>query len=192
VGDCEVCSHHYERIKEWFYGYRIELPAAEQRKLEEARQAAAEKELADSLARSIVYYLRRNDGLIKIGTTRSYKTRYRNLRSEHGELKLLLAHAGGPAEEAEIHRRHAADRTEGEWFRPSVTLLEAIRDHRRNFRSRSKHLPLGMVPLHTVSYLIRQARKLEEIKRARLERGATAAVSAARRQAKAAESKSVA
>jgi hypothetical protein len=176
-----VCPHHYERALRWFHDREVQLPAAEILKQENLRQAAMARARMAAEARSIVYYLRRRDGLIKIGTTTDYPVRLRNLRAEHGELKLLLAYAGTRAQETEAHKLFAADRAEGEWFRPSLTLLRFIQGQRRIARNRGNRLP-RQVPATVIYSLIKEAKRLDEIKRMRIEREARAA---ARRRAKA-------
>lgn len=108
------------------------LRSAEARKL--ALQEAhlyRERLKAEETARaenSRVYYVQReSDGLIKIGTSRTLADRLKNLRREHGPLRLIAAVGGSHAEEAALHRQFAELRTAGEWFRPGLPLLRHLR-----------------------------------------------------------------
>jgi hypothetical protein len=159
VGDSDLCPYHFGRALDWFYKRRIELPAERQREHEESlRQAAADRRLAAE-ARSIVYYLHRPaDGLIKIGTSTDHKARFSDLRREHGPLRLLLACPGGRKEEAEAHRRFAAARAAGEWFRPELPLLLEILSIRRARGYQQRRLPV-QVPLAGIRALIRATRE---------------------------------
>ena len=157
VGDSDLCPHHFGRALDWFYKRRIELPAERQCEHEESLRQAAEARRLAAEARSIVYYLRRADGLIKIGTSTSHQTRFADLRREHGELSLLLAYAGGYEQETEAHRRFAAARATGEWFRPTLRLLLEIQRLRRAADRRPNRLP-GQVPPAEIRALVRAAR----------------------------------
>jgi hypothetical protein len=157
IGDSEMCRHHYDRAMEWFYKRSIDLPRRYQRQLEdERRQVAADARLAAE-ARSIVYYLRRTDGLIKIGTSTTHRARFSSLRREHGELSLLLAYAGGYKEEADAHGRFAAARVTGEWFRPELPLLLTILRLRNATAGRESRLP-EQVPVAQIRALIKTTR----------------------------------
>lgn len=115
---------------------------AEQAKLDARKQRLDQRERKLEAARlrlqselrqdSVIYYLRRtSDGLIKIGTSRRFAARLNALRGEHGQLQLLLAHAGSYEREDELHGQFAALRVEGEWFRPEDVLLRWIISQRR-------------------------------------------------------------
>lgn len=67
----------------------------------------------------VVYFLRREDGLTKIGYTRHRDSRYSRLREEHGPLEILAELPGDQphALEAEMHEDFAQYRIEGEWFK---------------------------------------------------------------------------
>jgi hypothetical protein len=159
VGDSDLCPYHFGRALDWFYKRRIELPEKHQREHEESLRRAAEARRLAAEARSIVYYLHRPaDGLIKIGTSTDYKARFSVLRAEYGELRLLLACAGGRAEEAEAHRRFAAARAAGEWFRPELPLLLEILRIRRARGYQQRRLPV-QVPLAGIRALIKATRE---------------------------------
>jgi hypothetical protein len=159
IGDVDLCPHHFRRALDWFYKRRIELPKEHQREHEESLRQAAEARRLAAEARSIVYYLHRPaDGLIKIGTSTNHKARFSVLRAEYGELHLLLAYAGGRAEEAEAHRRFAAARAAGEWFRPELPLLLEILRIRRARGYQQRRLPV-QAPLAGIRALIKATRE---------------------------------
>lgn len=74
-----------------------------------------------------VYYVRRPDGRIKIGTTWDLQKRVSSFATVQ-RVELLAAHRGGRHAERGLHRRFSADRVEREWFEPSRALLRHI-DH---------------------------------------------------------------
>jgi len=99
------------------------------RQRERDAELDAAKAKADKLrARAAtVYYVRRGDGLVKIGYTgRDLRARLSQLRAEHGSLEVLATHRGGYVAEQANHRRFAALRVTGEWFRPEPALLAHI------------------------------------------------------------------
>jgi hypothetical protein len=158
VGDSDLCPHHFGRALDWFYKRRIELPEERQREHEESLRRAAEARRLAAEARSIVYYLHRPpNGLIKIGTSTDHKARFSSLRAEYGELRLLLAYAGGRKEEAAAHNRFAAARVEGEWFRPALPLLLEIQRLRRACDRQASRLP-EQVPVAEIRALVKAAR----------------------------------
>ncbi len=67
-----------------------------------------------------VYFAERG-GAIKIGFSATPAERARQLRAN-----LLATTDGGYGDEAQMHRRFAADRLDGEWFRPSSDLSAVI------------------------------------------------------------------
>jgi hypothetical protein len=86
-------------------------------------------------ASSSVYFLRREDGLIKIGHAHDVSRRRKQLAGPCGSrLTLLGAMKGGVGKETELHKRFGVFRERGEWFRPSLELLEFIE---RNTSSKS-------------------------------------------------------
>ena len=72
VGDSDLCPHHFGRALNWFYKRKIELPKERQHEHEESLRQAAEARRLAAEARSIVYFLRRADDLIKIGFSTNY------------------------------------------------------------------------------------------------------------------------
>lgn len=101
AGDVLLCDLHYRRTLIW-----------------------AEK--AARWSNSIVYYVRRPDGMIKIGTSRTADSRLGSISRAHGHLVLMAFHAGARAEEAAVHRTFKALHIGGEWHRPELPLLEHI------------------------------------------------------------------
>lgn len=84
---------------------------------DEARRAAEPHRL--------VYYVRRSDGAIKIGSTGDLTKRLRSLRLV-SPVEVLATHAGGYAAEKAMHRRFREHRLDGEWFAPAARLLDHI------------------------------------------------------------------
>jgi len=106
AADTFLCDCHYRRALKW---------------AEDAARCQAET----------VYYVQREDGLIKIGTSRTTASRLAYLAREYGPLSLMAFHGGGRQEEAAAHRAFKALRVEGEWFRPGLPLLEHIVEIRK-------------------------------------------------------------
>lgn len=75
----------------------------------------------------VVYYVRRASGDIKIGTTAGPALhRVAQLRRVHGDVDILATEPGGVDVEEHRHRQFAAERLDGEWFRPGAHLLAHI------------------------------------------------------------------
>jgi hypothetical protein len=76
----------------------------------------------------MIYFLRRADGAIKIGTTEKYFNRRSGLVKQHGDLELLGVMEGSRKEEQEIHNQFASARLSEklEWFEPRQDLLDYI------------------------------------------------------------------
>lgn len=95
-----------------------------------AREVEKERIRAEEAARaevSVVYFVRReSDGLIKIGTSRSVANRLASIKRKRGPLMLITTTGGDHKRETEFHRKFAALRVEGEWFRPELPLLECV------------------------------------------------------------------
>lgn len=103
--------------------------AQEQEEHEAARLAACESAARARRERErerLVYYVRRPDGAIKIGTTWNLKTRMQAFRNVTA-VELLASHSGGQVAEAALHRRFKHLRLDGEWFDPGEDLLAHIR-----------------------------------------------------------------
>ncbi len=65
---------------------------------------------------SVVYFLRRSDGAVKIGTTTNLVSRVKALETACGPLAVLHVEPGGYELERAYHRRFDAERVHGEWF----------------------------------------------------------------------------
>lgn len=96
----------------------IEAERRNRNTLNEERIARAEE------ARQI-YYVRRNDGAIKIGTSRDVRGRIASLRTV-SPVELLASHLGDFETEREMHLRFEVHRLDGEWFAPCEELLSHI------------------------------------------------------------------
>lgn len=154
VGDVDLCPHHFQRALEWFYRRKIDLPEQVQAEAAAAQLRAAHAARLAAEARSIIYAARRDsDGLIKIGTTASYRQRMNALRREHGQLSLFLAIPGSYPEETALHGRFADLWVEGEWFRPGRPLLWWILRMRQAHSYPETRLPRG-APLREIRALL--------------------------------------
>lgn len=139
IGKIRLCERHYDETAQW----RDQRPPAEvmadldDRHARELDLIEREREYKQENHRrsveyglrqiALVYYLRRCDGLIKIGTSRNLKRRMNTLGKEHGPLTLLLTHGGDGDREGEIHEKFAELRVTGEWFLARKRLTDWIR-----------------------------------------------------------------
>lgn len=74
-----------------------------------------------------IYFLRRRDGLIKIGTTTDLTTRIEALAAAHGPLDVVRVINGDLLRERQLHQQFRAYRQFGEWFAdPEHALIRAI------------------------------------------------------------------
>lgn len=64
----------------------------------------------------MIYFIKRDDGLVKIGTTTNFYRRLASLKKEHGELGVMGWHNGDYKTEKEIHQKFSAYRIIDEWF----------------------------------------------------------------------------
>lgn len=79
-----------------------------------------------------VYFIRSEDGPIKIGSALNPWTRFANIRaSNSSRLKLIGFVEGGGILETELHRLLAGYRVRGEWFSPEPAVLICIREQLR-------------------------------------------------------------
>lgn len=93
-------------------------PAIYEQFLEAEYQSNHPEEEEEEIA-GIVYFLRREDGLTKIGYTRHRDSRYSRLRDKHGPLEVQAEFPSDnpPALEIQMHKEFAQFRVKGEWFR---------------------------------------------------------------------------
>lgn len=75
---------------------------------------------------SVVYFVRRQDGAVKVGFTTQIRNRLYMLRIEYGALQVEAMCPGGREAEGAFHRALADERITGEWFcGPKVEALIA-------------------------------------------------------------------
>lgn len=87
---------------------------------------------------SVVYFLQRANGDIKIGTTTDFRNRLTALRHVYGELRLLGLMEGDESQERQLHEGFSRYRVDGEFFEPHGDIIEFI--HKRT----SLQLPLAL------------------------------------------------
>jgi hypothetical protein len=77
----------------------------------------------------MIYAMQDAEGMVKIGfTARPVRQRRGQVQAARRSKVVVLGVApGGRADEAEMHRRFAHLRADGEWFRPEPELLEWVR-----------------------------------------------------------------
>ena len=77
-----------------------------------------------------VYFMQREDLLIKIGFSHDASKRSKQLMGANAcDLKILLTMDGGQPLETELHKRFKIDNHHGEWFRPSLELMNFINEN---------------------------------------------------------------
>lgn len=169
VGGATLCDGHYRDALQW-HASMSEREVAEAAKRDDAKifLAGSGQKWKDDRARrlddtsfaasapQVVYYVQREDGMIKIGTTGQFAGRMTGLRGEHGELRILLTHRGDRKREQAMHLRFAELRAGGEWFRPGPELLAWILTTRRLRVNQGRQMP-GTVPLADVEALTAEA-----------------------------------
>jgi hypothetical protein len=136
LGGTPLCAEHYDRA---LYDRRVIF-----RQEDEDYGWSFEARRWDPDAMEVVYYLRRSDGLIKIGTTARFGARLSSLQGQHGPLQILLTHRGDRISEHGMHLKFADLRVgPSEWFRPGKDLLDWIVEVRRR---QEKVVPTGLLP----------------------------------------------
>lgn len=153
-----LCHEHRSALD----GHVAERVAAELDRLRCEREEKAAREedelcaLMDgwtAAAPSVVYYLRRVDGLIKIGTTTHLRNRMSAIARKHGPLQLLATHGGCFEREGAQHDQFEALHVGNEWFKPGPDLVGAIVEIRRRPENMSTAVP-GTVPVDFVESLL--------------------------------------
>jgi len=91
----------------------------------EARQRWRESRRKEAEQHSVVYFVRRGDGAIKIGLTTNLTQRMDAFNHVH-PVTLLGTMPGHREVERSLHARFAAHRLHGEWFTASPDLLAFI------------------------------------------------------------------
>lgn len=75
----------------------------------------------------MIYFVQKEDGLIKIGVTKNFRIRARALKYEHGaSLKILKLITGDFKTEKYLHKMFKTYRADSEWFRPEKELIQFI------------------------------------------------------------------
>ena len=90
---------------------------------------------------SVIYFLQRGDGNVKVGTTTNLGNRLSQLRMEHGDLSLLGFIRGGRIKEKILHWCLESSRVENEWFKPSAELLRLIDEYGETIETKSPGRP---------------------------------------------------
>lgn len=179
VHGIDLCETHFHILERW----RVAETRAEEIRRESAELREATRELVEAKAgyereadaaaaaweratarHSVVYYLRReSDGMIKIGTSKRFRSRLEQHRADHGGLQPLLLRAGEYQEERRTHRKFRAyqlGRTE--WFLPARPLMEHI------YRARQSSLhadiqPTDVLPIAELRRLVYAAPRKKDI-----------------------------
>lgn len=74
-----------------------------------------------------VYFIRRDDGLVKIGYSHDPAVRLSQLKQQHQcGMEILATTSGARAAEKYLHERFSAHRATGEWFHPADVLMRHI------------------------------------------------------------------
>lgn len=78
-----------------------------------------------------VYFVRRADGMVKIGRTKDVDRRMNEIRVACPEAVLLATCVGDRALEYRLHQRFHDAHSAGEWFHPTADVLAEVRRHIR-------------------------------------------------------------
>lgn len=92
----------------------------------------------------MIYFARRRDGKIKIGSSAKPNERLKTLRSEYGEVDIVAVMDGGHKQESLLHKHFAKMNTglDGrEWFHPSESILEYIATNAKPVKSEREVIP---------------------------------------------------
>jgi hypothetical protein len=125
---CEDCGHEGRILER--QGWDDERRALQQRirYLERKLAKRGASIVRADLNGSMVYFLQRQDGLIKIGRSVNVQKRIVALECSAGPLVLLASIPGGVRVEAKLHERFEEARKFGEWFQPTPGLLALINE----------------------------------------------------------------
>ena len=140
AGDFLLCEYHRDRLFGWSHKRTLwGIGEIRDAQIAADRERIREEE-AELAKRCIVYYLQReSDGLIKIGSTTSPRSRFSKLKSDYGPLRLLATRGGMLRHEREIQDKFDALLAETrEWFRPDPRLLRHILRLRKQYEVRDR------------------------------------------------------
>jgi hypothetical protein len=117
----------------------------------------------------LIYFLRsRREGLIKIGRTNYFRSRYGQLCFEHKEpLEILGVVSEDDWEEKGLHRIFHSIRVKGEWFQDDARLRRFISDH-ATLEFEAIDSPRNDVNVPIDRMIAHQARKVAESRKIRL------------------------
>lgn len=119
-----------------------------------------------------IYFVRRADGLIKVGTTTDFRTRLASLAKGHGPLYVLRLINGGPKRERSLHQLFRHYHEYGEWFRSERGILE----RRIGLLDEGEPVPVGAVEARDeweageAEMMMAVRRKVDTMIRARMDR----------------------
>ena len=127
--DClDLCEYHEDLVNEHYAFERLIRDPRKFLDRKEPKYAAPAEMHLLAIHSSVVYFLQRSDGLIKIGTTTNLKSRRSDLEIGAGPLVVLGCISGSYETEQRIHAKFADSRQFGEWFSSSDDLLGFIKD----------------------------------------------------------------
>lgn len=92
----------------------------------------------------MIYFARRPDGKIKIGSSSKPKERLKSLQSEYGAVEIVAVMEGGVKQETLLHKHFSKLNTglDGrEWFHPSETLLGYIEKNAKPLTTDRAEIP---------------------------------------------------
>jgi T5orf172 domain len=77
-----------------------------------------------------VYAIQDGNNNIKIGKSVNPHQRMHSLQTAHGTKLVMLGYTVNqlPLEEKALHKRLKKDRLEGEWFKPSVDVMQVVKE----------------------------------------------------------------
>lgn len=119
-----LCQVHHRQLSEYFW-----------KRLEAERTSASKRfeEIAETSLRkaAVVYFVRRSDGLIKIGCSVDFDRRIQTLKGSFGpDLEVLWTEPGYFERERELQKQFRVLRAYGEWFKAGSELLEYIEEEK--------------------------------------------------------------
>lgn len=116
-------------VRRWVHdGMPVDRSGAQPRiRLDDARAWISEHARPSTFQRStVVYFVRRADGAVKIGFCGDIERRLAELGRAHGDLELLATMPGDKRTEGHLHATFAAHALGEEWFAPAPALLAFV------------------------------------------------------------------